>query len=103
MLGFPIVLGLRPAQYSANGLSSTPNQLRPFLCRAPAQKLDLFPFTMRHWRASSNERGRQLRRPWINLWLCHIKRMRTATYIVAASLIGLAVWYVLGNPLYYAN
>jgi hypothetical protein len=29
--------------------------------------------------------------------------MRTASYIVAAILIGLAIWYVLGEPLYYAD
>jgi hypothetical protein len=29
--------------------------------------------------------------------------MRTASYIVAAILIGLALWYVLGEPLYYAD
>jgi hypothetical protein len=30
--------------------------------------------------------------------------MRTAIpYIMAAILIGLAIWYALGKPLYYAN
>ena len=33
----------------------------------------------------------------MNLWLCHMKKMRTATYIVAAAVVGLTVWYVLGN------
>ena len=33
----------------------------------------------------------------INLWLCHFERMRNAAYIVAAVLIGLAFWYVMGN------
>ena len=30
-----------------------------------------------------------------------MKKMRTATYIVAAALVGLTVWYVLGNPLHF--
>jgi hypothetical protein len=30
--------------------------------------------------------------------------MRTAIpYIMAVILIGLAIWYALGNPLFYAN
>jgi hypothetical protein len=42
---------------------------------------------------------RQLRRPRFNLWLCHYERIRNASYIVAAVLIGLAVWFALGQPL----
>jgi hypothetical protein len=29
--------------------------------------------------------------------------MRTTIYIMAAVLMGLALWYVLGGPLYYAD
>jgi hypothetical protein len=29
--------------------------------------------------------------------------MRTTIYIMAAILIGLAIWYALGGPLYYAD
>jgi hypothetical protein len=29
--------------------------------------------------------------------------MRTAMYILAAILIGLAIWYAWGSPLYVAN
>jgi hypothetical protein len=30
-----------------------------------------------------------------------MEMMRIPAFIVAAVLIGLALWYVLGNPLYY--